>query len=1049
MRTHHAKAVSLALALAAIGLVSTRAAAVSFVVKDKDFVAGVYEFHYYTFPNTAPAAAAKRTVINGKDQGISDPSLTNSGWEFGDPYSPNIGFWAATGSPGGATKTSGTLTMGWDFSALTGRIAKVEVKTRHYLFQFDPWTEHATGDEIAGFVSTPTSFGTGSFSRLYSYVGTGDKAVAVVGTGSIQDITPFLSSSWLRTPRLLELMFTYSQTPDPTIPARHFNLFRDNAGTGDDGFLLRVTLVPVGISIDEPPHVTAGEPAVFEATASGCDAAPSGWSWSAGGNPTIAGNGTRRAYITWPASGTFSVTTTNSSCAGVSKTESVTIEAGAPQVTVSAAPAGMIQDAEAAGATDAYILVNAGFGSAEVTLTQSGSFFTQSPSSFSIAPGQSQTVTITGVAQPAGVYSGESVATIAGQSAAVRTAIRLLSAQAVSGLVSAAPETNRVDVASPEGTVANGTVAFRNTGSATLTGLLTSSAPWLVPQPGVVSIPAGESATVSFSVNRDLRPISGVGSAVGELALAFRSGGSGAATAAAIVPLETAPINVTKVTVVDTARPVVSSAELSAPAQPVLFLPGVGHVTGTVGLFLSDVAIVNHSPFQSIPSVELLYTRAGGGTTAQKATLGSVGTNVSILFGDLVKSVFEKDGEIGTLQIRAADIDKLSASATILNGSDPKGAYGTAVPVFRSDRAVPANGKMYLTGLRRDGDMHTNLYIQETAGGSVTMDIAFFDSAGASKGNRTETLTPFGLRPLGPVVPEGAVSAILTGAPDSSGRFVAYATPVDRASGDTWSVTDWRQVYGYQPSETLLLIPIAGTAHGAGGTYFRTDVAVMNTGAASTGATLTYYPRGAEAVTRVLTVAPKESRLINDIATTFFGSTTDSIGYVFVAADAGGALAVTSRTYTTVDGKNATFGTGVPTLPGTGAMKAGDVRRIGGLEDSSLASVLAVRPTTFRTNFALIETAGKAAEVRVTVRCVYPSGNVSASITGSRQYSLAPRQLLLLGGLVREVLGPGRETIGDLRNVQIEFAVTAGDGTVEVFTSSVENGTGDAILRVE
>jgi len=218
-----------------------------FTVRNSDFPNGVYDFHYYTFPNTAPVATAKRTIINGVDQQVTDPTMTNSGWEFGDPFTPAIGFWAATG-PFAATQTSGALTMGWDFSAVTRPIKKVELKTRHILFLFEPWITAAVGDQIGGYVATPQTFGSGTFTQIYSYTGV-DK---VVSSETILDITSLLPAEWLQDPRLLELKFTYAQTPNPTIPGRHIEIFRDNTGTGIDGFLFRVTLVDCTVTPRAP-----------------------------------------------------------------------------------------------------------------------------------------------------------------------------------------------------------------------------------------------------------------------------------------------------------------------------------------------------------------------------------------------------------------------------------------------------------------------------------------------------------------------------------------------------------------------------------------------------------------------------------------------------------------------------------------------------------------------------------------------------------------------------------------------------------------------------
>ena len=168
---------------------------------------------------------------------------------------------------------------------------------------------------------------------------------------------------------------------------------------------------------------------------------------------------------------------------------------------------------------------------------------------------------------------------------------------------------------------------------------------------------------------------------------------------------------------------------------------------------------------------------------------------------------------------------------------------------------------------------------------------------------------------------------------------------------------------------------------------------------------------------------------------------------------ASGNFAASSRTYTTVQGQAATFGTGVPTLALNASLVAGDTRRIGGIEDAAFSTIAAGRPGTFRTNFGLVETAGKGATVRVTLRYTYAASGttvVSSTATATKDYQLAPYQFLLLTNIAKELIGPDRDTrFGDLRNMQADFAVTSGAGSVAVFTSSTDNGTGDTILRVD
>jgi hypothetical protein len=51
--------------------------------------------------------------------------------------------------------------------------------------------------------------------------------------------------------------------------------------------------------------------------------------------------------------------------------------------------------------------------------------------------------------------------------------------------------------------------------------------------------------------------------------------------------------------------------------------------------------------------------------------------------------------------------------------------------------------------------------------------------------------------------------------------------------------------------------------------------------------------------------------------------------------------------------------------------------------------------------------------------------------------------------LVSDILGSQRDTVGDLRGIEADFQVVGGNGAVMVYTSSVDNGTNDSILRTE
>lgn len=745
---------------------------------------------------------------------------------------------------------------------------------------------------------------------------------------------------------------------------------------------------------------------------------------------------------------TYTLTATNG---GQASTSSVTIVVStAPQVVVSGWPSALVQTAGTAGATATYSLTNIGGTSTSIRLTQSGQFFTQSPDSFTLAPGATQKITVTATQQAAGTYEGSGIPSGPGVPAGMEVRLKLLSASVPSRPVAATPASNRVDVNGLSGESPVGAVTFSNSGAATLSGMLVSDVPWIIPQSGTVTIPAQSTATFTFTIDRSKRPDSDslAGSQSGNISLVYVSG-TGANSG--FVAQDTPAPSTSLVTVVDTVK---LTATNGAPPpltarEIAIFIPGVGHVQGSVGLFVSDISVINPSGNRNVDDLRFYYTPLSTSGSAQKtAAVPTVAASSGVAFADVVKSVFGIDGQVGSLQIRSAIADKLSISTNVFNSSNPAGTYGTAIPTMRSDRAVPPGSKLVLTGLRADAIAHTNLYFQETAGANATVTTEFLAADGSSLGSRSDVLSPFGVTQVNSIVPQGAVSAVMTNSAASAGRFLAFATPVDDRSGDTWAVADWSRLYGYTQSDPVV-IPVGGTLRGANNTFFRTDVSIMNNGSFTANATLRFVSATAAASERQVTVGVRQTRMLGDVIGSLFNLSSTS-GYLIVTPAPGTTLAVTSRTYATVGDNPATYGTHVPVLATAAALKLGTLRTIGAIEDSSLATVISKRPATFRTNFGLVETSGNPVKVRVTLRFNYAAGTkVSAVGTASKDYDLAANQFLQVNGMTADIIGANRESIGDLRGVQADFQIISGSGGVTIFTSSTDNGTADSILRTE
>ncbi len=244
--------------LAACALAATlfvgadRATAAPFTVTDAEFVGNQYTFSYNTF---------NRQVTNGTQATVAgDPwTSTNNLAYF------NIGgyaMWTLTPPGLGVLFNGGTAsgTVGWDFSGITGQIAKVELMTSNVMFQIPGAIQtRSFGDVITADVATPATFGTGPDANIYTLTGgspppsgtntnwaLGNGEVGDINTRLLMDITSLLNPIWLNNPDLLELRFGFQDN--------NLAMFTDSA----QFFRTLSTSNPLGMQL----VVTAQDPSV-------------------------------------------------------------------------------------------------------------------------------------------------------------------------------------------------------------------------------------------------------------------------------------------------------------------------------------------------------------------------------------------------------------------------------------------------------------------------------------------------------------------------------------------------------------------------------------------------------------------------------------------------------------------------------------------------------------------------------------------------------------------------------------------------------------------
>jgi hypothetical protein len=102
----------------------------------------------------------------------------------------------------------------------------------------------------------------------------------------------------------------------------------------------------------------------------------------------------------------------------------------------------------------------------------------------------------------------------------------------------------------------------------------------------------------------------------------------------------------------------------------------------------------------------------------------------------------------------------------------------------------------------------------------------------------------------------------------------------------------------------------------------------------------------------------------------------------------------------------------------------------------------------YRSSFGIVETAGKAATVHVTLYAYASTTNTASVPIGERSYSIAAHEHRFFSDLTREMLGPHRDDYyDDLHDVHIAFQVIDGDGAVIPYVVTTESATGDRLVR--
>lgn len=331
-----------------------------------------------------------------------------------------------------------------------------------------------------------------------------------------------------------------------------------------------------------------------------------------------------------------------------------------------------------------------------------------------------------------------------------------------------------------------------------------------------------------------------------------------------------------------------SRSLVSAAAQ----IAGAGN-----SVWRTELTLFNASATEAASGQFLFIPGAGGSVVERPLYLAPL---QSVTYANALPDIFGIASGAGAIAIEATSPtstpDIKITSRTFTTGTT--GTYGQAVPQIPADDLQQT---LYVTGIEADAAYRTNLGLVNRSGAPVDVAMTLFGSDGSPIASNSVTLPAnnFQQSPLAGYFPaingQSRDGMTLRAVAASAGAVSVYASVVDNDTQDPI------YIQGIAASAAArVVIPAVGRVPGIGGTYWRSDVTLMNPNTYSVRVGWRYLPSSSNnggIGWSYLNLNGGETRVLRDVAS-LFGVTAGS-GALEFAADGFTAPIITSRTYTT------------------------------------------------------------------------------------------------------------------------------------------------------
>lgn len=467
---------------------------------------------------------------------------------------------------------------------------------------------------------------------------------------------------------------------------------------------------------------------------------------------------------------------------------------------------------------------------------------------------------------------------------------------------------------------------------------------------------------------------------------------------------------------------------LGFPFLPVLgaewIVPGLTNAPGrNETFFKSDLKLRNTSASPVDVTFALIPILGGDAAPASRR----IGAGETLVLPNALEELFGPGDRVGAARVTASG--GLLISARTYNSADPAGTFGLALEAEPTEKLLVAGQTGHIGWVSESAEsstgFRTNIAIILAEPGS-SVDALVFGTAGKELGRRTFSGGPLATQVNIREIAGAALSELSVARLElrvTSGKVTGYSAVVDNVTGDGFAVQPQRITPG---SWTDVYLDGASRGPGRFETFFRTDVRLVNPESVSRKVAV----RGVSLVAAgqpysgslTVDVPARAVREVNDILRAL-GAPEGTSGSLRFETD--GPLLVLGRT-SNIRADGSTFGAVQKT-------RAPDRYLVKGLTGSFIGLTHGSETPGYRTNVGFL--AGPAgAVVDITLR---DRAGVSLS-SRAGAVSLGPYAFFQpsLGDLFPEVTIPENSTL----------EVLLGDGTVDVYASVIDNGTGDPVI---